>query len=103
MNAMRSFLPSQRAASVSAGRETRWSMAARPSRARWGMPPIVGRQRAAVTEKLPARLSSAPVTRSEATFFATPADFRAWLERHHETAKELLVGFYKRGTGKPSI
>jgi len=36
-------------------------------------------------------------------FFPTPADFRRWLERHHETAGELLVGFYKKGTGKPSI
>jgi len=37
------------------------------------------------------------------TFFPTPADFRAWLEGHHATATELLVGFYKRGSGKPSI
>ncbi|HKG92040.1 MAG TPA: YdeI/OmpD-associated family protein [Gemmatimonadaceae bacterium] len=37
------------------------------------------------------------------TFFATPADFRAWLERHHDTGRELLVGFYKKGAGKPSI
>jgi uncharacterized protein YdeI (YjbR/CyaY-like superfamily) len=36
-------------------------------------------------------------------FFATPADFRAWLEQHHEREKELLVGFYKKGSGKPSI
>jgi uncharacterized protein YdeI (YjbR/CyaY-like superfamily) len=36
-------------------------------------------------------------------FFATPADFRAWLETHHETEKELVVGFHKKGTGKPSI
>ncbi|MEO8347853.1 MAG: bacteriocin-protection protein, partial [Acidobacteriota bacterium] len=36
-------------------------------------------------------------------FFATPADFRAWLEAHHETEKELVVGFRKKGTGKPSI
>jgi uncharacterized protein YdeI (YjbR/CyaY-like superfamily) len=36
-------------------------------------------------------------------FFATEADFRAWLERHHETADELLVGFWKKHTGKPSI
>jgi len=36
-------------------------------------------------------------------FFRTPADFRAWLERHHETADELLVGFYKKGSGRPSI
>jgi uncharacterized protein YdeI (YjbR/CyaY-like superfamily) len=37
------------------------------------------------------------------TFFATPAEFRAWFEAHHQSAKELLVGFYKRGSGKPSI
>jgi uncharacterized protein YdeI (YjbR/CyaY-like superfamily) len=37
------------------------------------------------------------------TFFPTPGDFRAWLERHHETAPELLVGFHKKGTGRPSI
>jgi uncharacterized protein YdeI (YjbR/CyaY-like superfamily) len=36
-------------------------------------------------------------------FFATPAEFAAWLERHHETATELTVGFYKRGSGKPSL
>ena len=36
-------------------------------------------------------------------FFATPADFRGWLEAHHETEKELLVGFHRKGTGKPSI
>ncbi|HTD52074.1 MAG TPA: YdeI/OmpD-associated family protein [Thermoanaerobaculia bacterium] len=36
-------------------------------------------------------------------FFATPATFRAWLEAHHRTEKELLVGFHKKGTGKPSI
>ncbi|RYJ40495.1 YdeI/OmpD-associated family protein [Flavobacterium beibuense] len=36
-------------------------------------------------------------------FFKTPADFREWLEENHETAPELLVGFYKVGTGKPSI
>jgi uncharacterized protein YdeI (YjbR/CyaY-like superfamily) len=36
-------------------------------------------------------------------FFPTPADFRAWLEAHHQTNKELLVGFHKKGSGKPSI
>src|SRR5919106_2506122 len=39
----------------------------------------------------------------EPTFFATPADFRAWLERHHESHRELIVGFHKRGSGRPSI
>ena len=36
-------------------------------------------------------------------FFATPAKFRAWLEANHATADELLVGFYKTGSGKPSM
>jgi len=44
---------------------------------------------------------TAPVKRP--TFFATPAQFRAWLARHHATGKELLVGFYKTGSGKPSM
>jgi hypothetical protein len=37
------------------------------------------------------------------TFFADAREFRAWLEAHHATERQLLVGFYKRGTGKPSI
>ena len=37
------------------------------------------------------------------TFFKTPGDFRAWLAKHHEREKELLVGFYKVESGKPSI
>ena len=36
-------------------------------------------------------------------FFTTPAEFRAWLEAHHATETEVLVGFHKRGTGRPSI
>ncbi|HXH93214.1 MAG TPA: YdeI/OmpD-associated family protein [Thermoanaerobaculia bacterium] len=37
------------------------------------------------------------------TFFATPTAFRKWLEKHHAEESELLVGFYKRDSGKPSI
>ena len=37
------------------------------------------------------------------TFFATPAAFRKWLTSNHEKAKELLVGYYKKGSGKPSM
>jgi uncharacterized protein YdeI (YjbR/CyaY-like superfamily) len=37
------------------------------------------------------------------TFFAKPSDFRKWLEKNHKKEKELLVGFYKVGSGKPSI
>jgi uncharacterized protein YdeI (YjbR/CyaY-like superfamily) len=36
-------------------------------------------------------------------FFPTEADFRCWLEAHHATAPELLVGFWKKGSGRPSI
>jgi uncharacterized protein YdeI (YjbR/CyaY-like superfamily) len=39
----------------------------------------------------------------EPTFFATPDAFRAWLEEHHDTEAELSVGFWKRGSGRPSI
>jgi len=39
----------------------------------------------------------------EVLFFATPDHFRAWLEHHHAVEKELLVGFYKRASGSPSI
>lgn len=37
------------------------------------------------------------------TFFATAADFRAWLEKHHESASELVVGFRKVGSGMASM
>jgi uncharacterized protein YdeI (YjbR/CyaY-like superfamily) len=37
------------------------------------------------------------------TFFATPGAFRKWLEKHHERETELLVGFWKKDSGKPSI
>lgn len=36
-------------------------------------------------------------------FFRTPADFRRWLEKNHEKAEELWVGFHKKVTGKPSL
>lgn len=36
-------------------------------------------------------------------FFPKPSDFRAWLVKHHLTATELLVGFYRKETGQPSI
>jgi uncharacterized protein YdeI (YjbR/CyaY-like superfamily) len=36
-------------------------------------------------------------------FFADPAEWRAWLEANHETESEVLVGLYKRGSGKQSI
>lgn len=37
------------------------------------------------------------------TYFETPEQWRAWLQRHHATAAELSVGFWKTGSGRPSI
>jgi uncharacterized protein YdeI (YjbR/CyaY-like superfamily) len=37
------------------------------------------------------------------TFFKSGAQFRAWLEKHHAHTDELLVGFYKTGSGKGGI
>jgi len=39
----------------------------------------------------------------EATFFATPGAFRAWLVEHHETADALVVGFHRAGSGRPTL
>jgi uncharacterized protein YdeI (YjbR/CyaY-like superfamily) len=39
----------------------------------------------------------------KAVYFATPADFGKWLGRKHAAETELLVGFYKKGSGKPSM
>lgn len=36
-------------------------------------------------------------------FFSTPARFRAWLEKNHETARELWVGYHRTTAGVPSI
>ena len=36
-------------------------------------------------------------------YFKTPADFRQWLMKNHDKESELLVGFYKVKSGKPSI
>ena len=36
-------------------------------------------------------------------YFSNAAAFRAWLQEHGATASELLVGFYKVGSGRPSL
>jgi uncharacterized protein YdeI (YjbR/CyaY-like superfamily) len=36
-------------------------------------------------------------------FFASAAEWRAWLQQHHDAASECAVGYYKKGTGKPSM
>lgn len=37
------------------------------------------------------------------TFFATPLLFRKWLEKNYDKQTELIVGFYKVNSGKPSM
>jgi len=39
----------------------------------------------------------------DAEFFDTPADLRRWFEKHHETAPELFVGYWKKGTGRTGV
>jgi uncharacterized protein YdeI (YjbR/CyaY-like superfamily) len=39
----------------------------------------------------------------ELIFFASAAEFRAWLERHHDSERELLVGYYRKGSGRPRM
>ncbi len=39
----------------------------------------------------------------EPRFFATAAEFRGWLEAHHDKLSELWVGFHKVSSGKPSL
>jgi uncharacterized protein YdeI (YjbR/CyaY-like superfamily) len=39
----------------------------------------------------------------KAIFFQTSTAFRKWLEQHHVKADAVWVGYYKKGSGKPSI
>lgn len=58
-----------------------------------------------------AKASAASSTRAVAVvtgvdvprFFKTASAFRAWLARNESRESELIVGFYKRGSGKPSM
>ena len=38
-----------------------------------------------------------------ARYFTTPAKLRQWFVAHHADTRELLIGFYKKATGKPSV
>lgn len=39
----------------------------------------------------------------EPKFFKKQSDFRKWLEKNHQKETELIVGFYKVDSGKPSM
>jgi len=43
------------------------------------------------------------VSLTEIRFFPKPEDFRRWLRTHHAKTSEQWVGFYKKGSGRPSI
>jgi uncharacterized protein YdeI (YjbR/CyaY-like superfamily) len=44
-----------------------------------------------------------PGSESKPLFFKSSEEYRRWLEKNHESAKELWIGFYKKATGKPSL
>ena len=44
-----------------------------------------------------------PDPSSEPIYFASPQEWRAWLETHHADAHEVLVGFYKKHTGRQGM
>ena len=39
----------------------------------------------------------------DAIFFESPEELRAWLEKHHASAPELWVGYYKKASGRRSL
>jgi uncharacterized protein YdeI (YjbR/CyaY-like superfamily) len=47
------------------------------------------------------RVSRSPVV--NATYFAEAAEFRRWLETNHDRATELVVGFYKKSSGRGGL
>ncbi|HEX6313696.1 MAG TPA: YdeI/OmpD-associated family protein [Gemmatimonadaceae bacterium] len=42
-------------------------------------------------------------TEQNPAFFRSAEEYRAWLEKNHQTAKELWIGYWKKHTGKPSL
>ena len=42
-------------------------------------------------------------TNGTPTFFEKPEQWRKWLEKNHKTEIEIIVGFYKKGSGRASI
>jgi len=42
-------------------------------------------------------------TPTNVTYFKTPADLRKWFKANHRKGEELWVGYYKKGSGHPSV
>jgi uncharacterized protein YdeI (YjbR/CyaY-like superfamily) len=54
--------------------------------------------------------NNGPISRSDQTnnlmnpvYFQDQNEFRKWLENNHDKESEIIVGYYKVGTGKPSM
>lgn len=39
----------------------------------------------------------------DAEFFDSAAELREWFEQHHESAPELFVGYWKKGSGRTGV
>jgi uncharacterized protein YdeI (YjbR/CyaY-like superfamily) len=44
-----------------------------------------------------------PKTPPNPVFFAASPEFHAWLQKNHDKAPDIWVGFHKKSSGKPSI
>ena len=42
-------------------------------------------------------------TQADVSIFPSSADFRAWLEKNHDSAEALFVGYYKKGVDKSAM
>ena len=48
-------------------------------------------------------MAGAKSTPADPIFFATPAAFRNWLKKNYSSSREQWIGFYRKGSGQPSI
>lgn len=44
-----------------------------------------------------------PSVKMKPVYFNDQNEFRKWLEKNHDKESEIIVGYYKVGTGKPSM
>src|ERR1019366_8659789 len=65
--------------------------------------PLRGQRHSSVVDQVRGRSATSKPIRVMPVFFETPAKFRAWLRKHASSDTECVVGFYRRGTGKPGI
>jgi len=47
--------------------------------------------------------TAAAASEAAAIYFATPAKLQRWFEEHHQNKTELILGYYKKATGIPSV